>query len=206
MNPRGNFTCEFYRQIRPTDELIAVNGRVICEPQRFGAVQRIIAKAPRPLTLTFVQGLDRDAAFARAEAARTAAAARAGMLAGGACCRAPGLDVLNDPALDAPGASGAWAARPRGSSVDSEASVDAPPAAPPSGARDSLALFFLCNSVACDAELEYASAEASPFCYADAANLEEPGFATPPKPPSGRASPTDSEATATSPSGGDADL
>ena len=41
--------CEFHRQLRPTDELIAVNGNVICEPQRFGALSRTIYQAERPL-------------------------------------------------------------------------------------------------------------------------------------------------------------
>ena len=55
--------CVGRAQIKPTDELVAVNGKVIVEPtskDRLTELLRTIAAAPRPLTLTFVEGEDRE--------------------------------------------------------------------------------------------------------------------------------------------------
>ena len=55
--------CVGREQIKPTDELVAVNGKVIVEPtskDRLTELLRTIAGAPRPLTLTFVEGEDRE--------------------------------------------------------------------------------------------------------------------------------------------------
>lgn len=203
-------SCEYYRQLRPTDELIAVNGNVICEPQRFGALSRTIYQAERPLTLTFIQGIDRDAAFEKQEKERRGKGG-----ANGNCCATPSMDVA-DPSLDHPGSSGAWASRVRSSSADSEASIDenalngAPNGAGGGdgfGTKQELGLFLLCNSFACDNDLPPGESDAA-LCFAPAdANGEAP--VTPTKQDSYfngfTASPSDS-ATEPSSTPGGADL
>ena len=172
--------CEFHRQLRPTDELIAVNGNVICEPQRFGALSRTIYQAERPLTLTFIQGIDRDAAFEKQEKERRD---KGGAMAGGNCCKTPDADVA-DPSGDHPGSSGAWASRVRSSSADSEASIDengnlaasgAGDAADPFATKQQLGLFLLCNSFACDNDLPPGEGDADlAFAPADPATPTTP--------------------------------
>mmetsp|Transcript_9368 Transcript_9368/g.29208 ORF Transcript_9368/g.29208 Transcript_9368/m.29208 type:complete len:309 (+) Transcript_9368:115-1041(+) len=58
--------------LKPTDELIAVNGKVIMEPSqdRFKDLQKAILRCPRPLKLTFIHGERRDEAFAEQEERR----------------------------------------------------------------------------------------------------------------------------------------
>ena len=67
--------------LKPTDELIAVNGKVIMEPTeaRFKDLQKAILRCPRPLKLTFIHGERRDTAFDEQEERRQRhrAAARA---------------------------------------------------------------------------------------------------------------------------------
>ena len=58
--------CEIYPgPLKPTDELIAVNGKLILEPTapRFLDLRKAIASAPRPLKLTFIHGERRDELF-----------------------------------------------------------------------------------------------------------------------------------------------
>ncbi|KAH8095768.1 FMN binding protein [Aureococcus anophagefferens] len=65
--------CECYPgPLKPTDELIAVNGKVILEPtqHRFEDLRKAIAKAPRPLKMTFIQGERREEAFEEQEERR----------------------------------------------------------------------------------------------------------------------------------------
>lgn len=59
--------CPFWPdRIRPTDELVMINGALVVEPSResFPAIVDALAAAPRPLVLTFATGLNRAAAFA----------------------------------------------------------------------------------------------------------------------------------------------
>lgn len=59
--------------LKPTDELIAVNGKLILNPeegQKFKLLQDTISKAKRPLRLTFIHGERREEAFFEQETRR----------------------------------------------------------------------------------------------------------------------------------------
>ena len=66
--------CEAYPEIlKPTDELIEVNGKLIMDPKDgkwFDALLKQISQSKRPLTLTFIHGERRDEAFAEQEERR----------------------------------------------------------------------------------------------------------------------------------------
>ena len=59
-------------KIMPTDELIAINDKLILEPtpETFPGILQSIAKAGRPVKFTFVLGERREAAFAEQEEGR----------------------------------------------------------------------------------------------------------------------------------------
>lgn len=71
-----NPCCELYSLLKPTDELIAVNGKIILEPtkDRFDDLRIAIKSAPRPIELTFIQGERREEAFNEQEERRKMAA------------------------------------------------------------------------------------------------------------------------------------
>lgn len=65
--------CECYPdELKPTDELIAINDRLILEPRAEDVhdIKEAIAASERPLKLTFIQGENRDQAFRAQEAKR----------------------------------------------------------------------------------------------------------------------------------------
>mmetsp|Transcript_26320 Transcript_26320/g.105337 ORF Transcript_26320/g.105337 Transcript_26320/m.105337 type:complete len:405 (+) Transcript_26320:24-1238(+) len=58
--------CEWVEDVKPTDEVIAIDDALIVAPSEatFGAIRAAIRDAPRPVRLTFVQGENRDEAYA----------------------------------------------------------------------------------------------------------------------------------------------
>ena len=65
-----------FESVKPGDELCAVNGAAVVDPdeESIETLKSAIANAPRPLVITFIEGEDRDTLFAAQEAQRGTAA------------------------------------------------------------------------------------------------------------------------------------
>ena len=61
-----------FESVKPGDELCAVNGAAVVDPdeESIETLKSAIANAPRPLVITFIEGEDRDTLFAAQEAQR----------------------------------------------------------------------------------------------------------------------------------------
>ena len=61
-----------FDSVKPGDELCAVNGAAVVDPdeESIETLKSAIANAPRPLVITFIEGEDRDTLFAAQEAQR----------------------------------------------------------------------------------------------------------------------------------------
>ncbi|KAH8059639.1 hypothetical protein JL722_5268 [Aureococcus anophagefferens] len=109
---RGHERETLRSRLRPRDEVVTLAGQAVAirdddgydDAQRYAAFGRIKAQirdAPRPVTLGFVEGAGRDAAFAeclkrRELAAEDKARARAATAAAGAALRTAADDALRD--------------------------------------------------------------------------------------------------------------
>ena len=67
-----------FESVKPGDELCAVNGAAVVDPdeESIETLKSAIANAPRPLVITFIEGEDRDHLFAAQEAQRGSAPSR----------------------------------------------------------------------------------------------------------------------------------
>ena len=67
-----------FESVKPGDELCAVNGAAVVDPdeESIETLKSAIANAPRPLVITFIEGEDRDHLFAAQEAQRGGASSR----------------------------------------------------------------------------------------------------------------------------------